>query len=76
VSDLDELMFLDDSDWYDDDEDGYRASPKCRDCGSDDVYWAKDRTGKWVLYNTNSRRHTCDKNVLSASRASAFDQLD
>ena len=46
---------------------------RCRDCGSEDVYWALNNQNRWTLYNFNSRRHVCDTAVVSANRLDAFE---
>lgn len=56
-------------------EEGYWRETKCRDCGSDAVYWAQE-DGRWVLYGTDSRKHRCDKRKLTRIRTDAFDSLD
>jgi hypothetical protein len=50
---------------------------RCRDCLSEDVYWALDRNGRWRLHDfRNSRLHVCNKTQLTEARCDAFDDLD
>lgn len=74
MGELDDLPF--DRDDWDELADEEPCDVRCRDCQSEDVYWAKDRTGRWVLYNFNSRRHVCKSNIVSAIRLDAFDDID
>lgn len=76
----DEADYILDHLLYGDDERDFENYPprevRCRHCGSEDVYWAKDGTGRWALYNLNSRKHVCNDRVVSAVRLDAFDDLD
>lgn len=68
---------LDDRDgWYGEQDDEPLRETRCRDCLSEDVYWAKGADGRWVLYNFNSRKHVCKSNVVRAIRLDAFDDLE
>lgn len=71
--DIDGLIYSDYEDYID-------ANPprdvRCRDCGSEDVYWGQDGAGRWALYGFNSRKHVCKDKIVSALRLDAFNELD
>jgi hypothetical protein len=71
--DIDGLIYSDFEDYAD-------ANPprdvRCRRCGSEDVYWGQDGTGRWALYNLNSRKHVCKDGIISAIHLDAFNELD
>lgn len=58
-------------------DDDYDAHPprdvRCRDCGSEDVYWAQNNSGRWTLYDLSSKRHVCKDKAVSERRLDAFD---
>jgi hypothetical protein len=75
------MGWIDDQDFMDlDEREDADANPprelRCRDCGSEDVYWYQDRQGRWVLYGLDSRRHVCKNNVVTALRLDAFEDID
>ena len=64
---------------YDPDSDEFDRGPpitRCNRCGSEDVYWGQDSTGRWALYGFNSRKHVCNDGIVSAIHTDAFDELD
>lgn len=63
----------DEDEYFDENDTGKQAV--CRDCGSENVYWGHDSNDRWCLYNLNSRKHVCDKKLLSSIRQDAFDVL-
>ena len=69
---------LDDLPFGDDIEDGYYEPTEvaCRHCGSTDVYWHKNREGRWVLYGFNSRKHQCNDRVVTEHRLDAFTEIE
>jgi hypothetical protein len=72
--DIDGMVFADFDDGLDDDVPPPR-DVRCRHCQSEDVYWAKDATGRWALYNFNSRKHVCNDGIVTSIRLDAFDDL-
>ena len=53
---------------------GYREV-RCRYCGTSDVYWQKNRSGDWRLYE-NSEPHVCGEYHLGRVREKQKPWLD
>jgi hypothetical protein len=66
--------YLESADWFDDDDAHPPREVRCRDCSSEDVYWAQNNSGRWTLYDfKSSKRHVCNSKVVSERRLDAFD---
>lgn len=72
----DDIMNFDPWDTDREDDRGPPPILRCKYCGDEDVYWGQDGTGRWALYNLNSRKHVCKDGIVSAIHTDAFDNLD
>jgi hypothetical protein len=70
--DIDGMIYAD----YDDADARPVRETRCNRCGSEDVYWGQDGTGRWALYGYNSRKHVCKDSIVSAIHNDAFDDLE
>ena len=63
-------------DYYDGDEreDYIDSLPKCKHCGSTDVYWSQNDDGDWRLYEDGKRIQPGNRKMLhSCSQATEDD---